>query len=397
MASLIHLSIHNPTSQPNNNTFQHPDLLLLLLSNLVAMNLHVLFLVLLLVLLAHSAPAQFIAHQPFYLSPNLNGTVVSDGSYHTCGQNIFTVPDAVFRRVVHRHRSSSHATSLAGNVVVVDILGVRVMVDTGVGFDFSDFPGGGHLFASMDRAGILPSSIDVILLTHAHTDHFLGLVTPTMTMNDGNNESEIINGTMMPAFPNARVLVHEDDHSFWSKPVKPTSSVLDQATLDAWSALYLRTIAHIPKEKFGTVRNGDMPIPGVTVRHAPGHSPGHAVFEFDAGDAGATPFIVLGDLWHFTELQVNTNVNAGTAFDTNSTRSGESRRRILRSLVERKNGESVLTLAFHANFPGLGYVRRRKRYGFDWIQANVGDLSRNDALCGVPSSMGNGSSVGAVM
>lgn len=258
------------------------------------------------------------------------------------------------------------------------------MVDTGVGYNFTDLPGGGHLLTSMSRAGISPQSIDVILLTHAHTDHFLGLVKPNR-----NNGS-------MPAFPNARVFVHEDDHVFWSQPIKPTSTFLDQATLNAWSTLYLDTIKHIPKGKFGTLRNGDMPVPGVTVRNAPGHTPGHAVFEFDAGDEAAAPFVVVGDLWHLTELQVKTNVNAGTAFDTNATKSAVSRRMVLRSLVDRKQGQSVLTLAFHANFPGLGYVRRRKRFGFDWIQANVGDLLNNDDLCGGPPNVANGSTASVI-
>ncbi|MGQ9368233.1 MBL fold metallo-hydrolase [Azospirillum sp. ST 5-10] len=76
-----------------------------------------------------------------------------------------------------------------------------VLFDTGNGADgFVPRPDGGWLAAMLAPAGFAPEQIDVVVLTHAHPDHIGGL------MEGGR-----------PLFPNARYVVGDVEHAFWSQ------------------------------------------------------------------------------------------------------------------------------------------------------------------------------------
>src|SRR5499426_4119764 len=62
------------------------------------------------------------------------------------------------------------------NVVVVRSGGRTVLVDSGVGSEFPDFPRVGRLATRLDAAGIDPASVTDVVLTHLHVDHVGGLL-----------------------------------------------------------------------------------------------------------------------------------------------------------------------------------------------------------------------------
>lgn len=147
--------------------------------------------------------------EPFTLD-GFNGTVLSDGVLTVC-RNPYKISDKKFERAMLRSRSRVYPHTLGENVVVIDINGKRVMVDTG----YFTPPGtepkeisrdAGKLMMAMDQAGITAESIDAILITHAHFDHVMGLVSPT---------GEV-------AFPNAMVYISRIDHEFWMNPTTDT-------------------------------------------------------------------------------------------------------------------------------------------------------------------------------
>src|SRR5499425_10895 len=62
------------------------------------------------------------------------------------------------------------------NVVVVRSGGRTVLIDSGVGSEFPDFPRVGRLATRLDAAGIDPASVTDVVLTHLHVDHVGGLL-----------------------------------------------------------------------------------------------------------------------------------------------------------------------------------------------------------------------------
>src|SRR6202008_4167056 len=62
------------------------------------------------------------------------------------------------------------------NVVVVRSGGRTVLIDSGAGAEFPDFPGVGPLSTRLAAAGINPASVTDVVLTHLHVDHVGGLL-----------------------------------------------------------------------------------------------------------------------------------------------------------------------------------------------------------------------------
>src|ERR1700742_1695695 len=75
------------------------------------------------------------------------------------------------------------------------------MCDAGTGGQ--RFPPAGKLAANMKAAGIDPAKIDIILVSHFHPDHIFGLMEK---------------GTNAPVFPNAEIVVSDDEFKFWNDP-----------------------------------------------------------------------------------------------------------------------------------------------------------------------------------
>src|SRR5262245_36119531 len=62
------------------------------------------------------------------------------------------------------------------NVVVVRSGGRTVLIDSGAGSEFPDFPRVARLATRLDAAGVDPASVTDVVLTHLHVDHVGGLL-----------------------------------------------------------------------------------------------------------------------------------------------------------------------------------------------------------------------------
>jgi glyoxylase-like metal-dependent hydrolase (beta-lactamase superfamily II) len=180
------------------------------------------------------------------------------------------------------------------------------LVDTGVG------PPGPEPFLP-ERQGWLGDAvardeIDVVLLTHMHVDHV------GWNMRDG-----------VPFFPRARYIGRREDYEHFTswRPDRPY--VRDQLlALHAAGRLEL-------------VETDVSPLPGVTLEHVPGHTPGHCIAR--VGD----DVVLLGDL-AVHELQL-ADPGVAYAFEEDSATAAAARRRLLPELAA--SGVTV----------GLGHLR----------------------------------------
>lgn len=147
-----------------------------------------------------------------------------------------------------------------------------ILVDSGVGPEtvpaFAWSHTRGALPEELSAAGVAPSEIDTVVITHVHDDH-LG-----WTVADGSTE---------PMFPNARYLIHRADWDLMAT----TEDEEDRAIFDA-------VLAPIDRAGALTLTQAGLRLtPEIGIVHAPGHTPGHQVLLVDAGEGRA---IVAGDL-----------------------------------------------------------------------------------------------------
>ena len=152
------------------------------------------------------------------------------------------------------------------NVVVVRSGGRTILVDSGLGDLFPDFPKAGRLALRLEAAGVDPASITDVVLTHLHMDHIGGL------LSDG------LKGRLRPDVP---IHVARDEVEFWATPdfshtvmpppVPPVLRASAQRLLD----MYRGQLRLFDKEY--------EVAPGVVVSVTGGHTPGHSVVRMSSG------------------------------------------------------------------------------------------------------------------
>jgi glyoxylase-like metal-dependent hydrolase (beta-lactamase superfamily II) len=217
------------------------------------------------------------------------------------------------------------------NVVHVRIGDASIMVDTGVQdpssragqeeaakYGFTRTPG---LIAGLATVGVRPEEITHVLITHAHGDHFVGAVVEQ-------------DGKMVPRFPNAHYFLNRADWEGNPDREQPDSELMTRLG---------------PIDRLGRLElvDGDREIvPGVTMVHAPGESPGHSIVRVRSRDE---TFYALGDLFHHASL-VEHPERGPDWQDRTQTRL--SRERLIAEAVA-----TQATLVFtHALFPPWGRV-----------------------------------------
>jgi len=139
-----------------------------------------------------------------------------------------------------------------------------VLFDAGLGASRN-----GRLLANLDSVGVLPDEITDICITHFHGDHIGGLITP---------EGEAV-------FKNAKLHFSDLELEAWTVGELKDKNEMVEKMLFAYEG------------RCETFQAGDTIVDGIITISAPGHTPGHTMY--DVGDA-----IVVGDLMHAVALQV---------------------------------------------------------------------------------------------
>lgn len=217
------------------------------------------------------------------------------------------------------------------NAFVIHSGGRTALLETGSGNYLG--PTLGHLIANMKVAGVAPSEVDAVLLTHMHPDHSAGLTN--MTTGERN-------------FPNAELVVHENEPKHW----------FDDAKMAGASDLYKHLHFQMTREqvqpyldRMRTFVRGDV-FPGVTAIPSHGHTPGHTSFLIESG---GERLLVWGDTIHIPEVQF-ARPEIAMVPDTDPEAAVASRRRVLDMAAQ----ERLLVTGMHMHFPGFGHVTRER-------------------------------------
>ncbi len=238
------------------------------------------------------------------------------------------------------------------NVLYLETGEHKVLIDTGAGNTFG--PTVGYLASNLEAAGIVPDTVDTIILTHAHPDHIGGV------LDDSGN----------PVFANASYYISEPEWDFWTAPtVEMPNSLVDadtQATTVAVAKEWLGAIA----SRTTRFALGDEIIPGIVSVPSVGHTPGQSSYLITSGDES---LLATGDVFFSDPLNLE-NPDWEVAFDTDPQAGVATRKQLLETVV----GDRRKLLVPHMPFPGLGHVRAQgDAYGWEPIVWDFGFESKS--------------------
>jgi glyoxylase-like metal-dependent hydrolase (beta-lactamase superfamily II) len=187
-----------------------------------------------------------------------------------------------------------------------------ILVDAGLGeLAGEEAEGAGLLLDSLGAAGVAPTDVHDVIVTHAHPDHVGGLTSGGW-----------------PTFPRARHHVSAPEVDFWLGPhpeqrlFAPAAEVLVGAARAALTTLQDADllVACAPDAQIA---------PGVRLVPAPGHTPGHVAVAID--DGGDTLLYLADVLLHEEELA---HPEWTSVVDTDPAATVATRRAILDRAVE---------------------------------------------------------------
>jgi glyoxylase-like metal-dependent hydrolase (beta-lactamase superfamily II) len=256
--------------------------------------------------------------------------VISDGVLTPPAESMATNADPAARAAWLDDRFLSRdAFDWALNEVVVRSGDQTILIDSGLGMEYPDFPRAGQLGLRLKNAGIDLGSVTDIVLTHMHFDHVGGL---------------LVDGVKEQLRPDLRIHVAAAEVKFWASPefsrtgMPPVLADLARSAAKRFLDEYRNQL--LPFEEDGEV------APGVVVTRTGGHTPGHSVVRLESnGDrlmfAGDAIFPVSFDHpeWH-------------NGFEHDPEEATRVRLRLMRELSE----TGSWLVATHMPFPSIGRV-----------------------------------------
>jgi glyoxylase-like metal-dependent hydrolase (beta-lactamase superfamily II) len=226
---------------------------------------------------------------------------------------------------------------LAIQTFVLRSAGRTILVDTGVGEDkerplipeWSRRRDSGFL-KGLERVGVRPESVDLVLCTHLHVDHV------------GWN-TRLFDGRWVPTFPKARYLIGRRELSCWP----------DQRRRPGGGALHLgafedSVLPILEVEQVELVDDGYELGPGLSLVPLPGHTPGQMGLRLD----GRARAFFCGDALHSPLQVLDPGLSTALCVDQ------EQGRRVHRGLLEEAAEEGRAVVPAHCRSTRYMHIRR---------------------------------------
>ena len=260
---------------------------------------------------------------------NIDCTVLLDGvSSISIERFLRRFPDASeqdYRKAFTKIGQSLEQATSAFNILLLKMDDEVILVDAGE----AGRPYGGDLVASMKLAEIDPQDITLVIITHSHGDHILGLV-------DNHNHA---------VFPNAHYVMSQAEFDFWRENIVQGASQ------------QLPILSMMRQNNLRLIDMDEEIIRGIKAIPLQGHTDGQIGLLIESqGEA----LLHLADLLH-SPIQF-AHLEWSVKFDADAELARQTRQKMLTYAA----AESLLTLFYHLDFPSLGYVKRDNERGFTW-------------------------------
>jgi glyoxylase-like metal-dependent hydrolase (beta-lactamase superfamily II) len=213
-------------------------------------------------------------------------------------------------------------------VLLVNTGSKLVLIDAGTAGQVSDTAG--VMMANLAAAGVAPTAIDTVVISHFHPDHIDGLKT-----KDGDK-----------VFTNAEILVPEPEWTYWMDDGEMTKA---KDNIKLYFRNARRIFTDIAKEVHH-FKPGTEVAPGITSIPAFGHSPGHCAFTVASRNQS---MLVMSDAVRNPYLFAR-HPEWQPAFDMDGPLAVKTRKQML----DRAASDRMLVEAYHFPFPACGHIAR---------------------------------------
>ena len=237
-------------------------------------------------------------------------------------------PEAEVEAALRPYGGIGPSTQIPFNYLLAENGGHITLLDVGCGDqaenDKNPDEPAGLLVKSLGEAGFSVDDVDTVVVSHGHWDHFGGAVTGGKT-----------------TFPNAEYVMSAREAEYIGSKA------------EGWAPEYLRVLGD------GLRRIPDVAevAPGVSVRTAPGHTPGIAVTELSS--RGETLLYTSDIILHPVHVE---HTDWIPSFETDKVAAAAGRGRLVEDAYRRRLLLSV------PHIPGVLGVVKKEKTGYSWIE-----------------------------
>lgn len=256
-------------------------------------------------------------------------TVLSDG-HLTLPMN-FILPDrdaSEIAALLEPHGLATDTLTPDCNITLLRSGDRLVLFDVGSGANFQ--PSAGALPSALDDAGIDPSEITDVVLTHAHPDHLWGI------LDDFDD----------PLYSEASIWVPQAEWDYWRADDTLANMPEERKSFVVGAQARFEAI----EDQVSMIRPGQEVLPGIEAVDTSGHTPGHMSYVIHGGGDSV---MVVGDAI----------TNTVISFERPEWASGSDQDRdkgiaTRKALLDRLAQEQTRLIGYHFPHPGNGRVEK---------------------------------------